>query len=238
MTAFTDPDLHALEAGVTVEEVERRRVRQPSWRVRVDDTGASKLFAEFIKNEPHALPMPDYVATGVGDEVIIGTGNERTSAVFEILKRPSIQARVWHPHGDPEELAFRLGLQEDAVGPRAMRSEDKLRNAIHLHEVDGNLSNRQIARAVSLSHTRIDSLAHEDWQLLPRPPKDAGPDHPSVARRAVRAMLELCDAGVNERRTGRLICAAIRDLTEEGEEVPVARFIAGTTARAQREIER
>ncbi len=239
---MTPVDLGTLEQSVTLEEVGRNRVHAPAWQVRRHDEVTAEQFAEILAEDPAGLPPPDYVldpsieVSGAGGPgVLIGTGYVRSVATFVILQRPTIVARVWRTDGDAEELAFRLGLREDALGPRAMSAVEKIQNAIHFHELYPEASNREVARQVGLSHTKVDQLAREGWQQLPRTPRPFDADQ--TARRAVRALLDL-GREVGTRNAGAWLGRAAWDLTPEGEELSTLQCFSRAIDRAGRYIEK
>ncbi len=216
-------DMHMLEASTSIEAVEEARIQAPKWQVRPPDAETAQRFAEILADDPTALPLPDYVIApelrlvNGKPGVYIGTGFVRSVAVLKLLKRPTIQARVWRTDGDAAELAFRLALREDALGPRPMPGADRIRNAIHLHELYPTWSNRRVAREVSLSHTRIDQLAKAGW-TEPRDPHSENRFNPTrTAERAVRALLDL-QRELTTPAVGEALGEALWSLTDEGEE--------------------
>jgi hypothetical protein len=227
-----------------MEEISRSRVRAPHWQVRPSDQETAERFAEILGEDPNALPPPDYVLApdmvlegSAEPAVLIGTGFVRSLATFVVLKRPSIIARVWSTDGDPSELAFRLALNEDALGPRPMSIADRVRNAIHFHELYPTLSHRQIAKEVGLSHTKVDQLAENGWQVVRRASQEREFDPLGTARRAVRALLEL-DREVGTRSAGAWLGEALWDLTPEGEEMSTVDCINRAIDRAGRYVEK
>lgn len=235
-------DLLALEASVTIEAIEAKRIHLSPWQVRPPDHETARRFAEMLADDPGALPLPDYVlaselrAVNGKPSVYIGTGYARSMAVLKLLKHPTIQARVWRTPGDAKELAFRLALREDALGPRPMSSRDRARNAVRLHEVYPEWSNRQIAREVGLSHTAIDQLARAGWTAAPDARSQRTFDGTRTAERAVRALLDL-DFRMTTRKAGDFLGDAIWNLTDAGEELDRCRFISEAFERALHYLE-
>jgi hypothetical protein len=240
-------DLVTLDGAATLEEVARDRVHAPRWKVRAPDQATAERFAEIIAEEPAALPPPDYVIApdidpiGAAPAVLIGSGYVRSIANFVILQRPTILARVWRTDGEPAELAFRLGLREDALGPRAMTIAERISNAIHYHEIYPQASNREIGRQVGLSHTTIDELARSDWERMPKPRRTNEFDPERMAVRSVRALLDL-QMHLGSDEAGEWLGREIWRSTSEGEELDVVQYLKDSLASAsewvRQEVER
>jgi hypothetical protein len=198
----------------------RLRYNRETWVRDAVDTGRVDQFAEQIK-EGQEFPPIEVVPCADGN-YLIGDGIHRSMATHR-LGRTEIEAVIVtpQPNESPEQCAYRIALEMASKSALPLTGAERRRAAVHLLETQPELSRRQIALLVGVSHSSVNQWAIEvdecstpDDEADRRMPVGQSPDR--VAARMASMLDRLSDSRglldyLAPKRMGRHLAEAFAD---------------------------